>query len=87
MQGLAMTGRNTSTSNIMTMTNSDARRFLYIDIRVQKCSSLSLALKRDSRADTVTDTSQALPPFLVRRTNRQRSYTKRLVILQCWWPC
>jgi len=28
---LAVTGRNTSTSNIMTMTNSDARRFLYID--------------------------------------------------------
>jgi len=36
MQGLAVTGRNTSTSNIMTMTNSDARRFLYVDTHVQK---------------------------------------------------
>ena len=36
MQGLAVTGRNTSTSNIMTMTNSDATRFLYIDTHVQK---------------------------------------------------
>jgi len=36
MQGLAVTGRNTSTSNIMTMPNSDATRFLYIDTHVQK---------------------------------------------------
>jgi len=36
MQGLAVTGRNTSTNNIVTMTNSDAKRFLYIDTHVQK---------------------------------------------------
>jgi len=46
MQGFAVTGRNTSTSNIMTMTNSDARRFLYIGILMSKnCSSLHTLLK------------------------------------------
>ena len=36
MQWLAVIRRNTSRSDIMTMPNSGARRFLYIDTHVQK---------------------------------------------------